>query len=76
MYVGDAGQGAILNGQNEMQNAIVPTGRFNDSVCPREYILNEHTDPTKEIYRDSNAWTYLTEAEIRGGVDGNLAFFI
>lgn len=53
-----------------MGNAIVPSGVFNDTVCPREYVLSGHADPNKEIYLPAHAWTYMTEAEVRGGLDG------
>lgn len=53
-----------------MGSAMLPSGEFNDTICPREYILQEHPDPSKEIYKPQHSWTYLTEAEIRGGVDG------
>ncbi|CAL8086508.1 unnamed protein product [Orchesella dallaii] len=67
---GDVGQAAVLNAIYQISSAIPPRGEFNDTVCPREYILQQHPDPTKEIFMDSASWSYMTEAEIRGGLDG------
>ncbi|ODM98690.1 hypothetical protein Ocin01_07998 [Orchesella cincta] len=67
---GDVGQAAILNSIFEIPYPTLPRGGFNDTVCPREYVLQEHADPSKEIFMDTSAYTYLTEAEVRGGLDG------
>jgi len=59
-----------LNGIYKISSGTPPRGEFNDTVCPREYTLFPHPDPSKEVFMPSAAWSYLTEAEIRGGLDG------
>jgi len=67
---GDVGQAAILNAKNQLPNIEVPRGVWNDTGCPREFILGAHPLPNQEIYDPAQSWSYLTEAEIRGGMDG------
>jgi len=74
IIIGDIGQSAVLNAIHNIANVPPPRGEFNDTVCPREYVLYQHPDPSKEIFTDSAAWSYLTEAEIRGGLDGTYLF--
>jgi len=70
---GDVGQSAILNGKNNIPSvANPPRGIWNDSSCPREYILDPHPLSNNEIYDPAFSWSFLTEAEIRGGMDGKL----
>lgn len=67
---GDVGQAAIMNGQYPLSNVPLPRGLWNDTICPREYILEPHPNSNQEIFRKDASWSYLTEAEIRGGMDG------
>jgi hypothetical protein len=66
----------IENGIYPITNVNLPRGIWNDTICPREYILEQYPYSDKEIYMPDAALTYLTEAEIRGGMDGrNLSRF-
>jgi hypothetical protein len=67
---GDIGQATILNAPNRLESVPPPTGQFNDTVCPREFILTPLPNPTTDVHHDHDTWTYLTAAEIRGGIDG------
>ena len=70
-FVGDVGQAAILNAvYNNANNAQPPVGKFNDTVCPREYIMDALSDPAADVSHAHDTWSYMTAAEIRGGVDG------
>jgi hypothetical protein len=73
---GDVGQAAILNAKNQLPNISPPRGVWNDTACPREFILEPHPMPNQEIYNPTQSWSYLTEAEIRGGMDGKIFMVI
>jgi len=47
-----------------------PAGKFNDTICPREYLLDPLSNPNADVSHDHDTWSYMTAAEIRGGMDG------
>ncbi|CAG7834948.1 unnamed protein product [Allacma fusca] len=68
---GDVGQAAILNGVFARSPSVSPPrGTFNDSICPREYVLESLSNPDHDVSNAKESWTYMTVAEIRGGIDG------
>lgn len=69
---GDIGQAAMRNGIYHLTQVPLPRGVWNDTVCPREYILEPYPYADKEIYMEDAALTYITEAEVRGGMDGKI----
>ncbi|CAG7726381.1 unnamed protein product, partial [Allacma fusca] len=68
---GEVGQAALFNAVFENPpNVSPPAGTFNDSLCPREYVLEALSNPDLDVSHAHDSWTYMTAAEIRGGVDG------
>ena len=39
-------------------------------------MLNSLPDPTADGHHDHDTWTYMTAAEVRGGMDGMLVDFV